>query len=78
MKLFAVLCFVLVSSTVTTRAGSITAEEVKEKVALGFHLLRLSEGAEPVWKSEKETDELIAQEVSFVRFLSLRYIDNTS
>lgn len=51
---------------VSCSTAAITAEEFQEKTELGFHLLSLAEGADPVWKTEEETDELISQSVNFV------------
>ncbi|KAF8159899.1 Zn-dependent exopeptidase [Crassisporium funariophilum] len=62
---FSACALVLASSILSCYGGPITVAEVKEKSALGFHLLRLADGAEPIWKSDAETDELIANDVHF-------------
>ncbi|KIM38304.1 hypothetical protein M413DRAFT_244225 [Hebeloma cylindrosporum] len=50
----------------SSSAREITTEEIKEKAALGFHLLSFAAGAEPVWKSEEETDALVSKHAHFI------------
>jgi len=67
MKLsFSTVSLALFLWQLSCSASPLTLKEVKAKAALGFHLIELAEGAEPVWKSEEETDELVAQGVRFV------------
>jgi hypothetical protein len=60
------LALVFAACVLSSSAREITTEEIKEKSALGFHLLSFAAGAEPVWKSDEETDALVSKHVHFV------------
>lgn len=60
------LALVFAACVLSSSAREITTEEIKEKSALGFHLLSFAAGAEPVWKSDEETDALVSEHVHFV------------
>ena len=60
------LALVFAACVLSSSAREITTEEIKEKSALGFHLLSFAAGAAPVWKSDDETDALVSEHVHFV------------
>ncbi|PPQ65192.1 hypothetical protein CVT24_011376 [Panaeolus cyanescens] len=62
---FAYELALIIASCVLSAAARITVQEIQEKSAQGLHLIDLAEDVEPVWKTEKEVEELIAQEIGF-------------
>ncbi|OJT11868.1 Leucine aminopeptidase 1 [Trametes pubescens] len=62
---FSVLGCLLATAFSAVRAAPIAPQELADKVAQGFRLLSLAEGAEPVWKTEEEKLELLRAKVHF-------------
>lgn len=66
MKFLTSSCLLAAAAFTAVCAAPISVEEIADKVAQGYRLLDIEEGAEPVWKTEDEKLELLRADVHFV------------
>ncbi len=68
---FATIISVCAAAATAVYAVPVSKSEVLEKSAAGLRLIRLAEGADPVWMTEDEKLELMRNQTGFVRIPSM-------
>jgi len=64
---FSALLAAIFASLALVHAGPIPHSEIVQNTAKGLRLLSLSEGGEPVWKTDDQVLALMRKNVKFVR-----------